>query len=106
MSDWKYTCNGFKPIRKLLYEYREAETIPADVCKKILRGLQRSIKEIARLFLHDVTLYDYWIEELQEEIEYIEDIQSDIDGEAEDTVNYRLAEFYEFCDDLRIWLPI
>lgn len=107
MREWKFELKNFRLVRKILkeYDFTDDENIPSDVCVKILEKLQHCVKTVARFF-DDEHLYDYWIDNMQEEIEDMRDgyIQSGTD--AVDTVNYRLEEFYDFCDDLNIKLPV
>lgn len=107
MREWKFTCRNFMFVRKILkeYDFTDDENIPSDVCVKLLGKLQHCVKTVARFF-DDEHLYDNWIDNMQEEIEDIKDgfIKSGTD--AVETVNYRLEEFYDFCDDLNIFLPV
>lgn len=96
MREWKYRCDRFKDIRKVLKQYENAKNVPTAICGKILSELQRCIKDISRCYFKDKDLYNSWIKDISE------DFDEDLDME---TVNYRLEEFYDFCDDMEIFLP-
>ena len=97
MREWKFTCRNFMFVRRMLDRYKDVETVPSEVCGKILEKLQYCIKTISRCYFKDENLYNSWIEDIAEDIEENSDM---------DTVNYRLEEFYDFCDDMEIWLPV
>ncbi len=100
---WEYTYNGFSRMRSLLHKYNNYNNVHLDICRDILIELQECILTISSAILHDDEMYDSWVEEIDEDIESLDD--EDAEDDAEETVNCRLDEFYEFCDDLRIWLP-
>lgn len=107
MCEWKFELKNFRFVRKILkeWDFTDDENIPSDICIKLLEKLQHCIKTVAR-FYDDEDMYNNWIDDMQEEIKGIKDgfIKSGID--AVETVNYRLQEFYDFCDDLDIFLPV
>lgn len=107
MRKWKFELKNFRFVRKILKEWdcTQDENIPSDVCIKLLENIQHCVKTAARFF-NDEDMYNSWIDAMKEEIEDIKDgfIKSGTD--AVETVNYRLQEFYDFCDDMRIWLPM
>lgn len=107
MREWKFELKNFKFVRKILREcdFTDDENIPSDICIKLLEQLQHCVKTAARFF-DDEDMYNNWIDDMQEEIEDIKDGFIQSGTEAVETVNYRLEEFYEFCDDLNIWLPL
>ena len=106
MRTWKFTLKNFKSVRKILkeWDFTDDESIPSEVCIRLLENLQHCVKTAARFFDAE-DMYNTWIDDMQEEIEDIKDgfIKSGTD--AVETVNYRLEEFYDFCDDLNIFLP-
>lgn len=97
MGQWKFTCYSFKDVRKILHKYDENKGISIHDCRKILTGIQDSIKEIAKFYMNDEELYDDWIQNIDDDIHLNPDME---------TVNYRLNEFYSFCDFMKIWLPL
>ena len=107
MREWKFELKNFKFVRTILREcdFTDDESIPSDICIKLLEQLQHCVKTAARFF-GDEDMYNNWIDDMQEEIEDIKDGFIQSGTEAVETVNYRLEEFYEFCDDLNIWLPL
>ena len=107
MRTWNFTCRNFMFVRKILkeYDFTDNENVPSDTCIKLLENLQHCVKTAARFF-NDEDMYNGWIDDMQEEIDDIKDEFIKSGADAVETVNYRLEEFYDFCDDMGIWLPL
>ena len=107
MRTWKFTLKNFMFVRKILkeYDFTDDENIPSNICIKLLGQLQHCVKTAARFFDAE-DMYNTWIDDMQEEIEDIKAGFIKSGTEAVETVNYRLQEFYNFCDDMEICLPV
>jgi len=83
---WQKTCEKFKSVRKAIEE---------DDYVSIITQLIAICDEYAK---ED---WDF-AEDYERLSEDISDI--DIDDASEDDVNYALDEFYDLCDNARVWL--
>jgi hypothetical protein len=93
MANWNKTCREFKEIRELINESGYKNN------KEILSRLSKICEKYARFkwdFAED-------FEDLGMEIDCAIEDQ---DYKDEDTINYYLSEFYDLCDNSRVWLGI
>lgn len=94
MAEWKYkSVNGYK-LRELIQTGDESETN----CEAILKHLIKCYQEIQKCMKMD----EYWFDN------EVDELQDDIDCAAFDTetVNFHLSNFYDTCDQLRVWVSI
>ena len=91
MANWNYTCKNGKALRN---------TIDGENTVKILKALINCYEEIRSMLKEDDSLYDSDIEVS------IYDIQDRLNGgdTEEDDVDILLEEFYDLCDEVRIWV--
>ena len=93
MANWNKTCNEFKEVRELI---NSDEYCGYDILSRLAKICGKYAKQDWD--------YAFDFEDLELEIEIvIED--KDYDDE-DDIVNYYLGEFYDLCDDARVWLAI
>lgn len=101
MSRWKHHIKNGKKLRKAIND---------DDNVQILEALKECYKEINRIM---VSVFDD---------DDLEDILSEIDNQldncknyedydmteddVQDEINYILRNFYDFCDDWRIWVDL
>ena len=91
MASWNYTCKNGEALRN---------AIDGENTVKILKALINCYKEIRSMLTEDDSLYDSDIEVS------IYDIQDRLNGgdTEEDDVDILLEEFYDLCDEVRIWV--
>jgi len=101
MSRWKHHIKNGKKLRKAINDDDNVQTLEA---------LKECYKEINRIM---VSVFDD---------DDLEDILSEIDNQldncknyedydmteddVQDEINYLLKQFYDFCDDWRIWVDL
>lgn len=99
---WRYTCERFKDVRKLLNQ--DIETCRQ--CRLIMYELESCCDEITTDGKKDWIFYDEFRDfksEIHDEIEYMDDTDY---ISCEGIVNSYLQEFYDLCDSARVWLDI
>ena len=91
MANWNYTCKNGKAL---------INAIDGENTVKILKALINCYEEIRAMLAEDDSLYDSDIEVS------IYDIQDRLNGgdTEEDDVDILLEEFYDLCDEVRIWV--
>ena len=91
MANWNYTCKNGKALRN---------AIDGENTIKVLKALINCYEEIRSMLTEDDSLYDNDIEVS------IYDIQDRLNGgdTEDDDVDILLEEFYDFCDEMRIWV--
>ena len=91
MANWNYTCKKGKALRN---------AIDGENTVKVLKALISCYEEIRSMLTEDDSLYDSDIEVS------IYDIQDRLNGGGteEDDVDILLEEFYDLCDEVRIWV--
>lgn len=92
MAKWNYELSE-KTARFLRNAIRDDDFLAVCV------ALQQAYQEINEMCPEYYDEYD-----LQEDIEEIDYIDTE-DAYAEDEINYALNDFYDLCDNLRIWVP-
>ena len=86
MAKWNYTLKNGIQLREAIHEYDAA---------RVLEELKVCYKELLKAKQIDEYDYDGYVNQIDE---YDED---DID---EFTADYELREFYDLCDNLKIWV--
>lgn len=86
MAKWNYTLKNGVQLREAIHNEDAA---------RVLEELKVCYKELLKAKQIDGDDYDSYIDQIEG---YDED---DID---EFTVDYELSEFYDLCDNLRIWV--
>ena len=89
-SKWDYELNCGPALRKAIKDENYFE---------VIKQLRKAWQE-----LFDNDKIDDW--EYERGIEDLEDLQYVDDENLEDELNYLLSDFYDLCDNLRIWVPI
>ena len=91
MANWNYTCKNGKTLRN---------AIDGENTVKVLKALINCYEEIRSMLTEDDSLYDSDIDVS------IYDIQDRLNGgdTEEDDVDILLEEFYDLCDEVRIWV--
>lgn len=101
MSKWKYKCNTFKEVRKLIKKNIETPT----QCALIMSTLEECCDELTPNRRQQWIWYDAFRDlksEIHDEIELMDD-----DYEScENMVNGWLREFYDLCDKANVWLEM
>ena len=92
MSRWNKTCNEFKEIRELI---NDDDNRGCDILTKLEKICNKYAKQKWD-FAED---FEYLGDEIHCAIE-------DGDFEDEDYVDYYLREFYDLCDNARVWLGL
>lgn len=93
---WRKNCKEFQKVREMI----ENETSNSDILVALL--------DVSNIFAKDdkEPFQDDFID-LSDEIEnLLSDSAEDLEGIDFDTVNYYLGEFYDLCDNARIWLTL
>lgn len=92
MAKWKHTLLNGKELKELISSGDTSE----ENCEQILTMLIIAYKEI-KIFLK---LDEYWLDN------EVNEVQDDIDCAAfdEETVDYHLQNFYDTCDQLKVWV--
>lgn len=93
MKGWECKCRNGKRLRAAIND---------DDMVGVLKALIDCYHEIARNYYTDD---DDFAEECAGYVEEINDLLEDGTLE-EDDVNYELNEFYDFCDNLNIWIEL
>lgn len=101
MEKWIYTCKNGKGLRRLIDE--------ADVY-----GIISQLKKCYEEILNNYPWEDEWdkdaFEELLYELEGVDVGLEDYDDfgydDEEDLIDSHLANFYDACDELRIWVEV
>lgn len=91
MAKWNLTCNKFKEVRELINndgDYRE---------------ILRKLHEICADYCFKNWIFADDFEDLGMEIWEVVDSEDEVDME---TVDYYLSEFYDLCDNARVWLAL
>ena len=93
--NWKYTLNSGSALREAIYK---------DDMEQVLKCLLLCYREL-------LDKLDKW-----DEADYEIDIQDSIgvlmaytlcpDEDDEDYINDKLEEFYDLCDELRVWIEL
>ena len=91
MANWNYICKNGKALRNAI---DEENTV------KVLKALISCYEEIMSMLTEDDSLYD---SDIEDSIYDIQDRLNDGDTENDD-VDILLEEFYDFCDEMRIWV--
>ena len=86
MVNWRKRCEEFKKVRELIEEGNAKEVI-------------NMLYEVSLILASDADFGDDF-EELAD------DMNAEMDDCNEATVDYYLSEFYDLCDNARIWLPV
>ena len=101
MARWRYTLKTGKELREVLQE---------DNCEKTLNVLDKCWREI-----YDALPDEYDEDDLANDLANIENELDNVENyesydmtyeDVEDNINYLLSEFYDFCDNMRIWVEL
>lgn len=101
MSRWKYHIKNGKKLRKAINDDNKIQTLEA---------LKECYKEINRIMVSvfdDDDLEDI-LSEIDNQLDNCENYE-DYDmteDDVQDEINYMLRNFYDFCDDWRIWIDL
>lgn len=102
MSKWYKTCNSFEKVRDMLNEGVET----ASHCMAIMHAIESCCDELTPNNAMHWVFYDNFRDlksEIHEEIELMD--ESDYD-ECENIVNNYLNEWYDLCDNARVWCGV
>ena len=101
MARWKYTLKTGKELREALQENDMEETL--NILKKCWREIHKALPE------------EYDEDDLNNDIDDIENQLDNLENyddydmtleDVEDEINYLLDNFYDFCDNMRIWVEV
>lgn len=99
---WKFTCNSFKRVRELIDENIET----SEQCVLIMTELEKCCDELTPNDKREWVYYDEFRDlksEIHDETEFMEEDEYEF---CEQTVNDYLEEFYDLCDEAKVWLGI
>ena len=99
---WDYTCNRFRGVRELI---NENINTPKQ-CILIIKGLENCCDELTPDDRTDWIWYDEFRDLKSEIHEEIELMDEDDYKDCEMIVNSLLQEFYNLCDEARVWLVL
>ena len=99
---WDYTCHRFKRVRKLIDE--EIET--PKQCMLIMAELESCCDELTSDNRSEWIYYDVFRDLKSMIYEEIELMDEDDYESCEITVNDFLEDFYDLCDEARVWLGL
>ena len=99
---------GEKKMKKKLTEARWQHIVPEELATRLRKSINREDYEAVKEAMKDIydDIYEYLGGEIFDEddlIQYkdeIDEVEPD-----EDEINYLLTNLYDFCDNLRIWIP-
>ncbi|MBQ6631064.1 MAG: hypothetical protein IJH55_02885 [Romboutsia sp.] len=89
-SKWDYELNTGQALRKAIHDENYFE---------VMKQLRRSIEELFTKELIDDWTYESMMSDLQ-------DIYNIDHEDLEDELNYFLADFYDLCDSINVWVPL
>lgn len=101
MNRWKHHIKNGKKLRKAINDDNKIQTLEA---------LKECYKEINRIMVSvfdDDDLEDI-LSEIDNQLDNCENYE-DYDmteDDVQDEINYMLRNFYDFCDDWRIWVDL
>lgn len=101
MARWNIICYSFKRVREMI-----EDCIDVNDCMQIMYELEGCCDELTPDNEIDWDFYDAFRDlksEIHDEIEMMEDDDYESCGR---TVDYYLNEFYDLCDNARVWLEI
>lgn len=99
---WNYTCNRFKRVRELINEEKETPR----QCMLIMTELESCCDEITPDNRSEWIYYDEFRDLKSMIYEEIELMDEDDYESCEITVNDFLEDFYDLCDEARVWLGL
>lgn len=99
---WDYTCNRFKRVRELINEKKETPR----QCMLIMTELESCCDEITPDNRSEWIYYDEFRDFKSMIHEEIELMDEDDYESCEITVNDFLEDFYDLCDEARVWLGL
>lgn len=99
---WDYTCNRFKRVRELINEKKETPR----QCMLIMTELESCCDEITPDNRSEWIYYDEFRDFKSMIYEEIELMDEDDYESCEITVNDFLEDFYDLCDEARVWLGL
>lgn len=99
---WDYTCNRFKRVRELINEKKETPR----QCMLIMTELESCCDEITPDNRSEWIYYDEFRDFKSMIYEEIKLMDEDDYESCEITVNDFLEDFYDLCDEARVWLGL
>lgn len=101
MSEWKHILKNGKKLRKAINDDNNMQTLEA---------LKECYKEINRIMLpafddDDLENVLFEIDNQLDNCENYEDYDMTED-DVQDEINYLLRQFYDICDEMRIWVDL
>ena len=99
---WEFTCNRFKRVRELINEKKETPR----QCMLIMTELESCCDEITPDNRSEWIYYDEFRDFKSMIYEEIKLMDEDDYESCEITVNDFLEDFYDLCDEARVWLGL
>lgn len=101
MNRWKHILKNGKNLREAINDDDNVQTLEA---------LKECYKEINRIMLSafDDDYLENVLSEIDNQLDNCENYE-DYDmteDDVQDEINYMLRQFYDLCDDLRIWVDL
>jgi hypothetical protein len=102
MAKWDKNCSRFGFVREMIDQDEES----IDFCKRILEELIKCCEDLVQDGDEEWIYHEAFIDLKSDISEYVETICEDDEYEwVESEINYFLNEFYDLCDNARVWLP-
>lgn len=101
MSRWKHHIKNGKKLRKAINDDDNVQTLEA------LKECYKEINRIMVLIFDDDDLEDI-LSEIDNQLDNCENYE-DYDmteDDVQDEINYLLRQFYDLCDEMRIWVDL
>lgn len=101
MSRWKHHIKNGKKLRKAINDDNKIQTLEA------LKECYKEINKIMVSVFDDDDLEDI-LSEIDNQLDNCKNYE-DYDmteDDVQDEINYLLRQFYDFCDDWRIWVDL
>lgn len=109
MKEWKYTIYG-RGLRESIANMRNSDILEVSDVKQILELLKSCYEQIkSRIDEYDWEFeFDFPYEIVIDDIVILENWRGHFPGfeDLGELVDDRLTEFYDLCDDYRIWISV
>lgn len=107
MTNWKYKLDPYGQVLRELINKEGGETIEniISIYNQIIKCLEYWKKRLSDADKED---WEYDIETMIEDLQCAcPDIEDNLDyEEEEENLNYYLRDFYDMCDNARVWIGV
>lgn len=103
MAEWSINFEKFNNVRDLV----DSGVNTKSDCERLNKVFIKNLEELAEILYQSSNDFYEEFQELINEYKADMELQSESDlDEYEQTFNYWLIQFYELCDNARIWLGL